>query len=486
MSPTQSQPNPFQLVLGTGQRLDTGKYEREVVQLPAHSLTHGIWAGKTGYGKSRALCAFAILLLKHKIGFTLIDPAGDLARLILQQLLALGYFDHHPDPFTQLIYLDIPTALRQEQYLPFNVLHTAHDPYTAADLVLEAFRRTFPSLRSAGSAVNIETLLKLSAFVLASHNLPLLPHMSLLLGDAAYRQALLASIGDELVLSFFQQLTSVRSGELTISTESTNKRLFLLGFAPVLRYSLGQQENLLDFQRLIPQGKCVVINLNVPDLEAMRFLGSLVTVQAETGAKARGQLRPEERHGIHILLCDEFHNFCSQSGDAFAHMLAECRKYGLFLQGAFQSYSQLPDQLQGALLNCDMRVVYRQELPDARKSAELLNVPIDPYLVKPSLSTSPRFYTPSEQREMHVQAITRLAKQEAIVRLPGDRLYKMQTISVPDVAVDHKQREAVEAEYLRRYFRPRPMLDVLAPATLQLPAHQGSSQPVVVPREELW
>jgi hypothetical protein len=484
MSRMQLQPSNLQLVLGIGQRLDTGRYEREVVQLPAYALTHGIWSGKTGYGKSRALCAFAILLLKHNIGFTLVDPAGDLARLILQQLLALGYFDHHPDPFGQLIYLDIPAALRQERYLPFNVLHSGHDPYTAADLVLEAFKRAFPSLKS-GSAVNIETLLKLSAFVLACHKLPLFPAMSYLLADAQYRQQLLTGINDELVISFFQQLTNSHTGELTISTESTSKRLFLLGFAPVLRYSLGQQENLLDFRRLIPQGKCVVINLNVPDLEAMRFLGSLVTVQAETGAKARGQLRAEEREGIHILLCDEFHNFCSQSGDAFAHMLAECRKYGLFIHGAFQSWTQLPEQLQGALLNCDMRVVYRQEQPDARKSAELLNLPIDPNLVKPSLTASVRFYSPAEQREMHVEAVTRLAKQEAILRLPGDRLYKMQTISVPDVAVNHTQRKAVEAEYLRRYFRPRPMLDILPAAVIQLPHSHKSSQPLVVPREEL-
>ena len=98
----------------------------------------------------RFLCALAVMLFSRGVSFTLIDPAGDLGRLVLQQLVALGYFDAHPEPFSQLLYLDMPAAHRQGLYLPINVLATTHDPYTTADLVLEAFKRAFPALKSGG------------------------------------------------------------------------------------------------------------------------------------------------------------------------------------------------------------------------------------------------------------------------------------------------------------------------------------------------
>src|SRR3712207_323578 len=118
-----------QLILGSGTGYGCGS-GREVIALPADKLMHTWCAGKSGYGKSYWLCSLFVMLLSRGVNSVLIDPSGDLSRLALKQLIALGYFDHHPDPFSKLMYLDLPAALKQDRYLPFNVLNVGHDPFT--------------------------------------------------------------------------------------------------------------------------------------------------------------------------------------------------------------------------------------------------------------------------------------------------------------------------------------------------------------------
>src|SRR5690348_1598979 len=127
MSNHLSSPLQSVLLLGTGVRVGRKQSEPEVIALPTRSIFHTLCLGKSGYGKSRWLCALALVLLSRNIPFFLIDPAGDLARLVLQQLLSLGWFSYRSDPFSELIYLDLNTARKHNSYLPFNVLETGHD-----------------------------------------------------------------------------------------------------------------------------------------------------------------------------------------------------------------------------------------------------------------------------------------------------------------------------------------------------------------------
>ena len=82
--------------------------------------------GKSGSGKSRWLAGFYVNLLKAGFSATLIDPHGDLARLVLAQLAAEGYFDQE-DAYERLLYLDIPTAAKANRYLNFNCLKQPYD-----------------------------------------------------------------------------------------------------------------------------------------------------------------------------------------------------------------------------------------------------------------------------------------------------------------------------------------------------------------------
>src|SRR5688572_27658038 len=83
---------------------------RRVLRLPLHqATTHAHVIGVSGSGKSRFLAGFYLSLLRRGLPATLIDPHGDLAKLVLSHLIASGTY-RRPDAYERVIYLDIPAA----------------------------------------------------------------------------------------------------------------------------------------------------------------------------------------------------------------------------------------------------------------------------------------------------------------------------------------------------------------------------------------
>src|SRR2546425_2855275 len=104
--------HPDNIILGTGFRVGAQNTERELITLPMRDLHHLHCCGVSGYGKSSFIASFIVMLLSQNIPVFVIDPHGDLAKLVLKLLIHLGYFTH-PAAFDQLIYLDLATAARQ-------------------------------------------------------------------------------------------------------------------------------------------------------------------------------------------------------------------------------------------------------------------------------------------------------------------------------------------------------------------------------------
>src|SRR3712207_1124476 len=74
-------------------------------KLPKKELeNHGHVIGQSKSGKSRFLASLYIQLLQAGYSVTLIDPAGDLAKLILATLVCMGFFDD-PSSYNKLTYL---------------------------------------------------------------------------------------------------------------------------------------------------------------------------------------------------------------------------------------------------------------------------------------------------------------------------------------------------------------------------------------------
>jgi hypothetical protein len=205
-------------------------------------------------------------------------------------------------------------------------------------------------------------------------------------------------------------------------------------------------------------GKSVIINLAVRELEASRLLGCLFTVGYEQAALSRAD---DQRRRSHHLIVDEFHSFATNSSQAFASMLSQTRKYGLFLGLSHQFWGQANQHLQEALQNTGIEVVFNLGRTDAEYTAKELSR-IDPLQVKHEVTdeyavekTHPVFYSLPEQWQTFTEYLQDLPPRHFALKVRGHKFKVGKTIHLPDPQADPKELLEVEQEYLRRYFRTK-------------------------------
>jgi len=413
--------NRPQLLLGTyGPPLLSRSYRLG----PAEVASHKHVIGLTGQGKSKLLASSFVQLVNQGEACALIDPHADLAHDVLAALLDQGYFDH-TGAFDRLLYIDFSDRSR---FLPFNVLRQPYPAHDVARNIVEACKRAWPALAD-GSAPQFENILLAGSLVLIQNG-GALTDLPRLLTDKAYRDALLRQVTDANVVGFFRERFDRWGREAPTMIESTLRRVFLLTFSPALRYSLGQQDNVLDFRELMDSGVSTIFNLSGLDEETQRLIGCLLTVSFEVAALSRADI-PVERRRRHHLIIDEFSQFSAQTEEALARVLSLARKYGLFLTLAHQTWSQVNARLQGALQNA-VDIAFRLGRDDAEWAAPRFGhfdplsikheVP-DPYQVD---RTHPVFYSVQETFEGWTQALMELPRRHAFVRV-GNHTARIKT-----------------------------------------------------------
>ena len=462
-------PGPNDLILGTYGPLHLLKYRLSPREQEAHAT---LW-GRSGSGKSKLLQSWFIQRLKRGAGVGLIEPHHDLSFDIISWLAQKGYFKDE-ESFHRLIYIDWGNG----RYVPFNVLADAAHPQQTALNVLEAMMRAWPELRDAPL---FQTLFLSSMMVLIHNKLPI-TWLYPLLTNSELRHRLLSGISDHLVHDVFNTFDKLK--DQTLAAGSTLRRAFLLSFSPPLRYCLGQQENALNFRKIIDQGKAIIINLgNIGDHQTRKLLGCLLTVAFEQAALSRTDVVDPKQRTPFSLLIDEWPEFCAQE-DTLARVLSQARKYRLFMVLASQNVSQVSsERLKGALENCRVNIVFGL----GRTSAELQSKQIgqiDPFLIKDEAhydSQHPQFYPLQEQWESWTQELYWLNPRWAYVQAHNRAPVKIKTLSVKDRRPSHGQLAAVLDRYAQLYQRSeeevirsdRDLLDSLNSQT-ESPAPTGS------------
>jgi hypothetical protein len=418
--------------------------------------------GKSGSGKSRWLAGFYVNLLKAGFSATLIDPHGDLARLVLSQLVADGYFDRQ-DATDRLLYLDVPRAAREGRYLHFNCLKQPYDTHTTTRLTLEAMRRAFPELdRNAGNAAPaFEQIVTAGTHVLVDNGLPFSELRSVLL-DKERRDQLLRQVTDPLIHDYFRdEFDAYTTSDRMNLAGSTLRRLFLLLYAPVVRFALSAEANHLEYRSILKANRSLIINLAIHDPDAKRLLGCLLTVFAEQGAKSRADVAASERGGTHYVIVDECQLFLSNSSAALNEMLSQTRKFGMFCVLSHQTRDQIPERMWGALQNVEVDITFRTGREDAEHQAKVVGE-VDPKAVKHEVEegqerSHPAFYSLSEQWEGWTQQVVGLKKRFAFVKHPSGQTVKIESLPLPDPVVDAAGLAAIEDHYLRACFRLAPL-----------------------------
>jgi hypothetical protein len=406
--------------------------------------------GVTGQGKSKFLASLFAQLLNQGIPAALVDPHADLAVDALHILLDSGFFEH-PDAYRRLLYIDFT---RKDRFVPFNVLNQPYDSHTVARNMAEVCKRAWPALAD-GAAPNFENILLAGVLVLTDNHLPLTA-LPKLLTEKTFREELLRQVSDAYAVDFFHGRFDQWGREAPTMLESTLRRIFLLTFTPTLRYSLGQSGNGLNFRRFIDEGVSVIFNLGGLDEDTQRFLGCLLTVGYETAALSRVDV-PSDQRGHYELLLDEFSMFSAQSEESLARVLSLCRKYGLFLTMAHQTWSQVSERLAGALQNC-VEIAFKLGRTDATRAASLFGQ-YDPYFVKHTVEdpqqadrSHPIYFSMQESFESWAQALESLKPREAYVRV-GSRTAKVRTLNISPGKASPEALSSVVDHYGRNLLR---------------------------------
>src|SRR5262249_6901089 len=152
---------------------------------------------------------------------------------------------------------------------------------TIAANIKEAFHRAWPEL--AQGAATFDTLLPDAVLLLLHNQLPLTQMQRLLIEDA-FREGLLAHEQDpDLVSSFRNVYDALRKPDQVAYAGSALRRARQLTQLRVLKYGLAQPSLLLDYRRILDRHQAVIVNLALPNPDARRLLGCLLTVGAEQG-----------------------------------------------------------------------------------------------------------------------------------------------------------------------------------------------------------
>ncbi len=251
----------------------------------AHTYVVGI----TGQGKSKLLEHTLFQDITQGRGCGLLDPHSDLASDTLRYLATWydkSYMDkpylHHRKNLERIIYFD---PSRTDFILPFNVLATPFGTYETAQNVVEAFRRTWP--QSLAEAPQFSNITLAALITLIENNLSLV-EMHRLLTDQDFREALLSNVSNSEVVAFFHDRYDRWGREAPLMRESTLNKVAAFTFNPQLRFILGGRENVLDFRRIMDEGKVLIVDLGRCDPETRRLLGSLIVTGLELAACRQG------------------------------------------------------------------------------------------------------------------------------------------------------------------------------------------------------
>ena len=308
--------------------------------------------GGTGTGKSTFLFSLMLQDLESGQGFALVDPHGDLIDKVLASI-----------PASRLDDVVLIDPSDEEHVTPFNVLsaHSDHEKTLLASDLVSVFRRLSTSW---GDRMGIIFQNLVLAFLEHSEG-GTLADMRRFLVDVRWRAAFLQGVDDPDVQFYWEQTFPKLDGPKSVAPILT--RLETLLTPKIIRYMVSQQENRIDFSRIMDESGILLVRLpqGLIGTENAFMLGSLVMVKLQQMAMGRARMQAKDRRPFFCYV-DECQYFVTPS---MAAILSGARKYGLGLVLAHQDLHQLSqnaDVASAVMTNAATRVVFRVSDADGR------------------------------------------------------------------------------------------------------------------------
>lgn len=354
----KTHPLPAALASAAGIMIGENEHAGHVSQVrltPDRRVRHVHIIGTAGSGKSTLLFNMIHQDIEHGAGVALLDPHGDLAESVLDNIPANRVDD--------VIYID---PADPDFSIGFNVLAAPSEfekPLLASDLV-SIFQRLSTSW---GDQMNSVLQNAILAFVESDRGGTLADLRRFLL-DTAYRAEFLKTVRDGEIVYYWQKAFPQLAGNRSIGPILTRLETFLSPKA--IRAMVSQPTNPFDFGAIMHTGKIFIAKLAQGQIgrENAYLLGSLFVSKFQQAAMAR-QNQPEVQRRDFWMYVDEFHNFITPS---MAEILTGARKYRVGLTLAHQELSQLhrDREVASAVLSTHTRVVFRVNDADSRALGE--------------------------------------------------------------------------------------------------------------------
>lgn len=330
--------------------------------------------GKSGTGKSTLLQTMALSDIQKGKGLGILDPHGDLAQYILDNI---PRHSHRDVVYCNPSDLEYPSIFNPLENIPAAYRHIA----------VSGLIGTFKRIWHDSWGPRLEHVLRFTLLTLVNAGGTTLLDIQPLLTNPMYRHQLLATIQDAHILNFWEQEFERMAPNFRneVISPILNKVGIFRASQP-LRNTFGHETSDFSIRELMDGNKIFIANLSKGKLgeDASMILGSVLMTAFMNGAQFRAHQREAERIPF-FLYVDEAHTFMST---AMADMLAECRKYRLGLTFANQFLEQYDEKIRASIFgNVGTLICFRVGSTDA----EVLAREFYPTFTENDLINIPRF-----------------------------------------------------------------------------------------------
>lgn len=315
-------------------------------------LGHIYAIGKTGVGKSTLLMNMAISDIERRNGFCIIDPHGDIAENILNYI--------PQDRIEDVIYFN-PADI--EYPIAFNPLKNVHPNFH--HLVASGLISTFKKIWADNWGPRLEHILRFSLLTLLQYREGTLLDIQPLLTDSEFRSLVISRITDKALLEFWNyEYNKMTNSFRAEAISPILNKVGIFASSSILRNIVGQKTRSFHIQKVMDEGKILIVNLAKGKLgeDVSSLLGCLVVSQIQLASLYRAR-QPEHNRRPFYLYIDECHSFITGS---ISDILSESRKYGLGLFLTHQFIDQLSDEIRSSIFgNVGTMITFRVGANDA-------------------------------------------------------------------------------------------------------------------------
>lgn len=385
---------PAPLALKNNQNLDTvfGKstYANDAVNIGLTNddrSRHVYLLGQTGSGKSTVMYHMASDDIKKGRGLAVIDPHGDLAE---------GLLDNVPDSrINDLVYFN-PFDIKYPMginLLELNPELEGDELELEKELVCEStvsiFRRVFFKDEST-DAHRIEYILRNAihtAFTVPEHTIFTVYD---LLNNKNFRRSAIKNLEDENLINFWKnEFGKAGDYQHVKMVGGVTAKIGRFLFSPVAKRILEQPKSTINFEDILNNSKILICNLAEGKLgdDTSQLLGATIIAKIHQAATRRARMKTESRTPFYLFV-DEFQNFATSS---FNKLLSGGRKFGLHITIAQQSTAQQDDKnlVNVILANTGTVICFRTASPI---DEGLMLSQFAPAVEKGDIGNLPRFH----------------------------------------------------------------------------------------------